>query len=249
MIKNCQLKNSEIIGYIIQDIVMHTSRTPLESILRILKSQCGIKQAKVAKDLGISPQALTDIKAGRRRFTQEMADKLVDAYKAEPWAGWLAEELTGFDLSLTGEFFRIVDPILPQSEKYLQKLTRKLPLLRAPFLGEPMSSPTHDSDVELPEWAAKIIGDLDDAYALELLADDYAGRLRAGDQLLVVQDVWPDKEIMIVQCPKGLRIARNGMHDTTMGDTQGNWIALDSGENLAEAAPAATVAAILMAKL
>lgn len=210
-----------------------------------LKTRYGVRQAKIAADMGISPQALTDIKAGRRRFTPKLGEKLLQANAGEPWAGWLAEQLAQLAVE-PGK----VDNVTPISDKArTPALSFHIPLLHAPFFGDPQESPTRDDFVDLPRWARKLVSASDRPYALELATDDYMGRLRAGDLLLVAQAVWPGKEIMVVECAAGLRVARSDIFDVVRKSGSRQWLALDSGEPIPDAVPIATVAGILMAIL
>lgn len=227
----------------------------LADMLFDLKKKFGITQTAVAKVLDVSVQALTDMKSGRRAFTPPMAEKLLDQYQNEPWAGWLADELKGF--------VAFIDrPILaaPETDKMIPFDTVVyvpgsehlpcVPLLRTLILGDHTILGKHSElHVELPRWTIPLIPAGSSPYILELAADDYAGRLRMGDYVLVAQATIPIREIMIVEHGGSLRLARNTMYDAVATGGYGEWLALDSGLPLPNATPAAMVVGVIMARL
>lgn len=225
------------------------------SILFELKKRFGITQTAVAKVLGISVQALTDMKSGRRVFTPLMAEILLERYRDEPWAGWLAGELkdliTVADRSIlappkANEMVPVDTVVYVPGSEYLSCI----PLLRAPILGDHTIIRKHSElDVELPRWTIPLIPAGSSPYILELTADDYAGRLRMGDQVLVAQATVPVREIMIVEYAGSLRLARNAAYDPAATGGYGEWLALDSGLPLHNATPAAMVVGVVMARL
>jgi len=231
----------------------------LAKVLNILKQQYGIPQAAVAKALKISVQALTDMKAGRRAVTPAIAEKLLDQYKNEPWSGWLGdalrpilnpfEQLPSFkDAELIIGGVQLPAPSQTRSATPINSL--QVPLLQALWAGATTDSHTFEGIfVALPEWAAKLATEGPDPYVLQLAADDYVGRLRAGDHVLIVQTALPHKEIMVVEQAGGLRLARNAARAEFDGAYESGWIALDSGIFLEKATAVATVMGIVMARL
>lgn len=229
----------------------------LRDILVELKEKYGINQTVVAGILDVSIQVVTDMKGGRRTFTPVMAEKLLEAFANEPWAAWLAKvlhpfivpfwfipELADVEFSL-GDLPYYGNTPVPQSSAQLSSV----PLLRIPWVGPPLESGQCVETIMLPRWASTLAADGTNPYALEMVVDDYAGRLRVGDQVLIVQDVWPDKELMIVKGTGGLRLARNSLFDKTRKVEPFQWIALDSGIAVESVSPVATVTGIIMARL
>lgn len=226
----------------------------LSNMLLSLKKRYGISQTAIAKILGISVQALTDMKGGRRVFTPAMAEKLLEHYKNEPWIGWLVNELK--DLAAPKENLL---PSLPDSDVLPAdtvvynadiKPRPTIPLLKTPLLG--VHSPEDEyceRYIELPEWATPLISIDSNPYVLEIATDDYSGRLRAGDCVLVLQIVIPNKEVMIVEQTGCLRLARNPLFANVAEKDTAGWIALDSGVMLKNATPVSTVAGIVMARM
>lgn len=237
---------------------MNYTTHALCDILAILKEKYGITQTMLAQIIGVSIQAVTDMKAGRRRFTPAMADKLLDAFINETWAGWLADVLQPFadPLALVAALSKakvIIGTPPPGSHHPPPQQSvaiTEVPVLHVPWSG-PLPAPGAciAGKIALPQWAMALAARAAHPYVLELVADDYAGRLRAGDQVLVVQDVWPDKEIMIVKAEGGLRLARNSTFGGVRESATFQWIALDSGVPLELVSPVATVVGIVMAKL
>jgi len=223
-------------------------------MLLSLKEKYGISQTSVAKTLGISVQALTDMKGGRRVFTPAMAEKLLDHYKNEPWAGWLVNESKDLAAPKENLLSSLPDSeILPADTVIYNgdiKPRPTIPLLKTPLLGAHSPEDEHcERYVELPEWAAPLITVDSNPYVLELATDDYSGRLRAGDCVLVLQTVISNKEVLVVEQAGCLRLARNPLFSDVAEKENAGWIALDSGVMLKNATPVSTVVGIVMARM
>lgn len=239
-------------GYgFLENIYMKTNIL-LCNILLSMKKQHGILQTSVAKILGISIQALTDMKGGRRVFTPAMAEKLLDHYRNEPWADWLARELKELAAPPKGiVILSSPDFKLPPSDSISYAGARPaVPLFKTPQCGIQTPVEEHcDELVELPEWAYPQITADSNPYVMELATDDYSGRLRAGDYVLVLQTVVPNKEVMVVEQAGCLRLARNSLFTEAAKGKPAGWIALDSGVKLKNATPVSSVVGIVMARM
>lgn len=226
----------------------------LSTMLLSLKKDFGVTQTAIAMVLGVSAQALTDMKGGRRLFTPAMAEKLLEYYKNEPWAGWLTNELKRFAAPARQSILAPPDfEMVPvDTIDYLLNSDpiAHIPVVQTPLLGNrDVINERCERSVELPKWTKSLIPDASSPYILELGADDYAGHLQMGDYLLVVQTVVKNKEFMVVEHLGTLRLARNARYNIDSKRKATGWIALDSGITLEEAVPVATVMGIVMAKL
>ena len=213
-----------------------------------LKQNFGINQAQVADILSISRQKVADMKAGRRRFTRKMGDSLADAFKNEPWGDWLKavmdtlfagpETESTFTANLSAA--PALDESSPASTPALSPQSRKkplaLPVLTAPWRGDPKDSPNNTPrHVTLPDDLAIQTAEAINPYVLVLDFDSRDGRLRRGDWVLVIQDPDRETEVEIIECHGALRLARRGKHrrlsmppgDADIPDSA--WVLLDSG--------------------
>lgn len=223
-------------------------------LLTTFKKRYGISQNAVAAALGISAQALTDVKAGRRQFTPKMSEKLLQHYKAEPWAEWLAKALRPDPTTSDPGELSQDDAAEGGMNDFLSSLPpwtvdpTTVPLLRTPCLGAPeLSAAYRNERITLPEWAVKLVPADSDPYVLELDTDDYAGMFRMGDRVLVVREIRPTRELAIVERDDCPRLARNAV-PTPESKAAAGWIALDSGIPIRGAVPVATIMGIVMAK-
>lgn len=223
----------------------------VSDFLKRAKRHYGVSQTTIAKSMGISTQALTDMKAGRRAFTQSLAEKLLDANKDQPWIDCFTEVLGKF-AALSRQVIipsTTLEGIDATANDRATNPQSRLPLLHTPVSGCQAIFEGNDAFyVEIPDWALKLIPLASTPYALEIEADDYAGRLRIGDQVLVVQATEPVKEVMLVDHVGSLKLARNSACDDKITGSNA-WIALDSGLPLQDAVPVAAVVAIIKAKL
>lgn len=214
-------------------------------LMRKIKSDYGMNQTALARELGISPQILTDIKAGRRIFTPPMAEKIMALFSREAGAGWLAAALEGI-LKGGARPGKNAEVQAPSRSSDLAN-GKYLPVLDALCKGDPAKATGKTRHtILIPEVLAKLVGGSTDAYVLALDNDDYSGRLRAGDQVLIVQNAEFSKEIMVVESDGRLRLARNPI-DNTSAEIQ--WVALDTGNPLKNATPVGAVVGIVVALL
>lgn len=227
----------------------------LRVMLNAMKSKFGITQTAIARVLGLSAQALTDIKGGRRAFTPSMAEKMLAEYASQPWSDWLSDRLKTIISPATQAMLPPSEPEMTVPAATVVYVVAsgslpRIPLLRAPFLGTHTAIEERcERYVQLPEWTVALIPPDSDPYILELATDDYSGRLRAGDHILVVQTVLPNKEIMLVEQSGGLRLAQNAVRSNAEITDSAGWIALDSGVMLKSAMPMATVIGVTMARM
>ncbi|MDR1661495.1 MAG: helix-turn-helix domain-containing protein [Azoarcus sp.] len=238
------------------------------AMFKELKEKYGVKQNSIAKIIGVSRQAVTDMKAERRRFSRAMAEKLLLAFAEEPWSDWLRARLE--------ELFTVVPPRFalpsestPQSiQKPLEIASggvcerstglKKFPLLASPCRGDPANSPANSHKlVVVPEELSDQAAESANPYVLIVDCDSRDGRLRRGDRVLVLQDNERESEIMIIDHNGALRLARRGrrariagVREMTTRDEM-DWHFVDTGAAVPaeEAKPAGCVVGIVMAFL
>jgi transcriptional regulator with XRE-family HTH domain len=224
----------------------------ISNLLRTLKSEYGLNQAKLAARMNISPQILTDLKAGRRRFNRKMAETILSLFADEPSAGWLAGELEG--ILAESEYVRNFGI---HDAGGMPDAGVRLPVLDALCAGDPLAAHGYSGEtVLIPESLASFVRKESAAYVFVLDYDDCSGRLRAGDQILIVQNLGFTKEIMVVEHVGRLRLARKGWSESDDGEnpcggkeTPERWLTLDTGKPLDNVAIAGAAVGIVAAKL
>lgn len=218
------------------------------SLIKEIKSNYGVKQNSIAAVLGISRQAITDMKAGRRRFTQAMAQKMLQTYADEPWIGWLHDRLDALFTPPSTRFIipgelpprgesgdNIETPSLsvPSEREAINPI--RLPILTLPCKGVPEASPANTQKLcVIPDELLLQTSELSNSYVLIIDFDSRDGRLRRGDRVLVVQDAGREVEIMVIEYRGTLRLARRGKYervfnrsDVTVIDDM-DWVFMDS---------------------
>jgi DNA-binding XRE family transcriptional regulator len=240
-------------------------------LFKELKEKYGVKQTEVAAVIGVSRQAVTDMKAGRRRFTRVMAEKILLEFAGEPWADWLRAR---FDMLFTPSPIRFAIPGEPPSRGDVNHAEEErappmpaspqaakrtgLPVLNSPCRGDPgLSSANTKKYAPIPDELSVHASGLTDSYILVIGFNSRDGRLRRGDQVLVLQDAERESEIMVIEHDGALRLARRvGYERAFRGDKAGagdesDWCTLDSGMVISaqEAEPAGCVVGIVMALL
>jgi hypothetical protein len=215
------------------------------------KKLYGVKQTDIAAALGISRQAVTDMGAGRRRFTRTMADRLIAMGESEPWKNELVEAIQSL-------FVDKEIPLPPCDSGVPAAVSPRraggsitLPVLTAPLRGDP---PQAKADVKgylaiPPELAVQATESLK-PYVLIIDFDDKEGRLRRGDHVLVLQDGKRECEIQIIEFRGALRLARRSRQGADVAAGAG-WILLDSGRmvSVSGAARVGCVVGIVLALL
>jgi transcriptional regulator with XRE-family HTH domain len=227
-----------------------------------LRQEHGVSLAATAGYCGLKKQHVTDLRAGRRRFTRKMAENLLATARHEPWGAWLTPlvESCFSSASASGEEndgdSGKEPPASPADQPTSPPASwTTLPLLKAPVMGDPRQwSPFPVDCVEIPRTAALLAKDVPHAYVLELPCDDHARRLRAGDQVLILPLPDTDAEIHVIERDDLLRLARRAKVAKALGIPLGEvadeeWVALDSGEPLCGARSVAHAAGIVWARL
>jgi hypothetical protein len=217
-----------------------------------LKQNYGLHYATIASLCGLKRQNITDLRKGRRKFTREMADRLLSARPDEPWVAWLKPLL---------EFY-FAQPEPEKAEKAMAALGQslpnspphssivRLPLLQAPVLGDPSAAAAFSGEyVPITDTVLGLADRLYAPYILQIQYDDYARRLRAGDWVLILQTLEYEKEIMVVSCGGRLSLARRLSMSPEQEAPEPEWLALESGNPLANASPVACVACIVLAMM
>ena len=227
-----------------------------------LKSKYGVRQSKIAEVLGVSRQVISDMKAGKRRFSDEMFRKLILAFEPEPWSGWLARTFffafkRHFNYMNEGELARHLDGWRPDGffarEEIPDGATRTnppespphpakvstYPVLSAPVVGDPEGFPELTlGRLALPPPLAAQAADFLHPYILRLDFDDVRGRFRRGDWILIVQDAEREAEVLLVRFRGEARLARRGRRYRSLtnldrsGIRDDDLIALDSGKRI-----------------
>jgi hypothetical protein len=252
----------------------------------LLKERYGVSFAATAKMCGIPPQHVTDLRSERRRITYSHTHDLLVKSRGKPWYDLISFYVNDY-YEFASKIKRDQDiekyelPPFPASTGSTASSSAssapaallKLPVLTAPFRGNPELSPTFDDDqyVELTGEAADLADGAVNAYILRVHCDDRvkapreyddnARRLRIGDKVLVLQDAESEAEIQIVAVDdqdtgrlarrvkviRELGIPRENDVDRKLAD--GEWMALDSGAHIPDARPVAYVAGIVWARL
>lgn len=240
-------------------------------LIKDLKIKYGVKQNDIANALGISRQAVTDMKAERRRFTKTMAEKLLTKYADEPWADWLRMRLDALFISQPPNFTipaapppqadtdtRTEPTTFPEPPSSQLAKYKGLPVLTSPCRGDPQMSLANTQKYSvIPDELVIQTSELPNSYVLIIDFDSRDGRLRRGDRVLVVQDAGREGEMMVIEYRGTLRMARRGRYERICGRSDAgmagdlDWVFLDSGTAIpAEAAEAVgCVIGIVMALL
>lgn len=241
------------------------------ALIKELKLKYGVKQKSIADALGISRQAVTDMKAERRRFTKMMGEKLIIAFANEPWINWLRSRLDALFTSPPTSFAvpegqapanyeESTTDVAAPSARVSSRETRQIgfPVLISPCKGDPRSSPANTQKCSfIPDELFIQTSSLANSYILVVDFDSRNGRLRRGDWVLVLQDPERDCETMIVEYRGALRLARRGKYERDLNRNteehfgEMDWVLLDSGMVVPEGdvEAAGCIVGIVMAQL
>ena len=235
-----------------------------------LKERYRVRQAQIAKILGIPRQVITDMKSGKRLFTWAMSEKLLNEFQHEQWGGWLQVELVNafwrHGHKLPKDWHKKHIPDVPGGDldaamQNLRKAAtpenlRKYPVRLTPVTGDPETdSELVREHIPLPptlETQAKAVAN---SYILQVGFDTGDGRLRRGDLVLVVQDPERESEIMLVKSEGVIHFACRARHCGRLTEPrrkilpEDTWIALESGQALPAGCPVGCVVGIVMALL
>ena len=170
----------------------------------------GYSQREIAAQLDVPPQYLSDVKTGQRTLTAQFARRMAEAFRVN--YAWLME----------GEG----SAGLPVAEQVTGTASRLLglPVLIAPIEGDPRKSTSWDGSVmEISGAAAARAAWATHPYVLRLDKDDFTGRLKKGDMVLVSQNREHASEVGVLKRHGRLELARRG--------TDGTWKTLAKGQN------------------
>jgi len=146
----------------------------------------GIKQQKVAFELSIPTQYLSDLKHGRRTLSEQFARRFAEVYRVS--AAWLLHGEGPCDLPDLGAV-----PAQPVGGCLL-------PVLSAPDQGDPRHSPHWDGGlVALSGAAAAAAERAKLPFVLRIGADIPSGRVRRNDLVLCCQELRNDAALVIVR--------------------------------------------------
>lgn len=221
----------------------------LHAIMRKIKVEYGVNQTTLAGHIGVSPQILTDIKAGRRRFSPAMAESIMSLFAHKTDVGWLAEALQAILAGGTGDGVRERSNADAVAMANTAIAGARLPVLD--MLCKAAPTDAAGKSVLIPETLAPFLDKAAFSYVLVLDYDDYAGRLRAGDRILIVQNGDIIREIMVVESKGRMRLARNAsyLNGATQGNAKEQWLALDTGKPVTPASYVGAVVGIVSAVL
>ena len=138
--------------------------------------QRGISQAEIAARLGLPRQYVTNVKRGDRVLTELFARRVAEEFGVDHF--WL--------LKGTGTMQR-PSAVTPHTAP-CEMNSIVLPLLTQLVSGEPRRSPVWDGAVlTVTGPAAYAVGDSVHSYVYRVSDDDYSGRLKRGDLVLICQ--------------------------------------------------------------
>lgn len=159
----------------------------------------GLTQQAVAARAGVPSQYLSDVKNGRRLLSELLARRLNEEFGVDHV--WL----------MTGEG-TMTPPRVPRAETRPQDAeVVMVPIVGQPIVGDPRISLAWDGSlVALTGPPAMKAKQASHAYILRLHHDDFTGRLRKGDLVLISQGNLEFGEIQVIQT-RGLPVlARRG---------------------------------------
>jgi transcriptional regulator with XRE-family HTH domain len=172
---------------------LNISAQRLQELCRELSAN-GLKQAAVARQVGVPSQYLSDVLNGHRPLTELFARRLGEEFGVN--YAWLLAT------SDSKERPFLTPPPATQPHD-------TLPLVRGPIAGLPQDDPEWPgSYVQHSAIYAHKAAQLTRPYVLQLAHGDVAGRLQENDLILVSQDASAKAEVAIVQCGEELLLAR-----------------------------------------
>ena len=182
-------------------------------------SRQGLRPAQIAARVGVPPQYLSDAKQGHRPMTELFARRL-------------GEELAvNYEWLVGKERATKESPDIP-SDASQTGASRWLPVLNSPMSESRRQQAGWDgSSVEVSGAAAAKMGLATKPYVLRFCQQDVAGRLRAGDLLLISQDVNESAEISVVRHRKKCFLVRP--------NRDGSWCRVSTGDRLPNTVPPA----------
>jgi transcriptional regulator with XRE-family HTH domain len=170
-------------------------RERLQWLLQKLDQQ-HVSQNEVAKQIGIAPSYLTDVKLGRRPLGELFARRLAEAYRLD--YRWLMGDLRGEEPAEIGS-----------TATTAGSGSIWVPVLPHPALGSPQAYKAWDGTFfELCGFAAARVRTATYPYILRFGRDDHAGRLTKGDLILVSQATNETAEIQVIKYRNKLYLAR-----------------------------------------
>lgn len=160
-----------------------------------------MSQKEIAAQLNVPPQYLSDVKTGRRPLTGQFAQRIADVFRVN--YSWLMKGQGSAGI--------------PVAEKISSTTSRLLglPVLSSPVEGDPHKSKSWDGSlIEISGAAAARAAWATQPYVLRLDKNDFAGRLKKGDMVLVSQDRERAPEVAILKHQSRLELARRGADGT-----------------------------------
>lgn len=182
----------------------------LDQLLDNLAGQ-GFTQQKIAAELGIPPNYLSDLRHARRAITDQFCHTFGQQF------------LISFQWLASGEGSKSSPQISPLKAAAIGNLV--LPVLPKPYTGDPRHCQEWDGcQLEITGAAAAAAGRASSPYILRLASHDNAGRLKLGDLILISQSATGVSEIVILKHRNQLLLARK--------DKKNDWLTLSSGKHL-----------------
>jgi transcriptional regulator with XRE-family HTH domain len=199
----------------------------LRALVDRLATSHGLTQAKIASEVAVSPQFLSDVLNGRRQLTELLARRLGERF--------------GVDYHVILE-----DNAGASFHGCLQVQSRMLlPILPHPVEGDPRLHPRWDGSLfEAPGLAMAHVKSFSGLYALRFGLDDMKGRLHRGDLVLVDQTPNASAEISVIL------IDGNRRGKCVLARRQGSrWIRLADGNSHTDARVVGHCVAVLWSAL
>jgi transcriptional regulator with XRE-family HTH domain len=156
----------------------------------------GITQQEAARRLGVSPQYISDCRAGRRGISELFARRLEEEFHRP--RGWFLDD----DTDQGGE--------RPLRESLGGRSARThLPVFPHPIQGDPYRHRLWSgSEIEVCGLAAVRALAARQTYLLELGIDDRRGRLRRHDLILISQETNSTAELQVLELANKAFLAR-----------------------------------------
>lgn len=182
----------------------------LDQLLESFAGQ-GFTQQKIAAELRIPPNYLSDLRHARRTINDQFCRSFAHQFQIS--FQWLA----------SGEGPKSSPQISQLNAAAMGNLV--LPVLPKPCTGDPKQFQEWDGcQLEIAGAAAAAAGRARSPYILRLASDDYASRLKVGDLILISQSVTGESEIAAIKHNNRLLLARK--------DKKNDWLALSNGKRL-----------------
>ncbi len=190
-------KDKVSLGSPIQEIAPDHLSMMYEDLLKTI----GISGREIARLSGTRPQYISDIKRRHRSLSSNMFMRTLNGLFGR--YQWL---ITG-DLMVDTKHIIALYPSISETDGELYTL----PVLSQPFVGPRMRVEGWDgSFIRVSSKAAVMAKSLVKPYVLDLPFDEYGGRFRKGDYLLVEQSDRAHAKFQLIKCGWGIKLVQRG---------------------------------------